>query len=198
MEYVIYGLIWLLFLSLIIALIFVVAGAKGKQSKSTSVETVDQHNWRVGKKFSFYYIEKAAGTGKGVDVVLSVGKYDIAIDKIVIKGSSSIVAYQWFTGATVDRDSGDSVYEIPLNELVESSSDVRLLIDPTVTAGAWVAVLDTINIFGMVASFNRTRMDENVITRKIAFKAYSTNMLKIVNNGSGTPDVEILIDFEVL
>lgn len=164
---------------------------------ATATVSQNESSWINGRKFSFYYIKKSLGNQEVIDIVLSVGKWDIAIDGLDFEGNSSIIKYQWFRGATVDRESGLRINEIPLNENILSTSDVYLLINPTVT-GSWIPVLDPLFAYGMAASFNRVKMYEEIISRKIAFKANSTNMLRITNEDGTLPDFVFKVYFETM
>lgn len=170
-----------------------------KHQNTESNDSMDWHQWNKGKKFSYYYVDKNFSDDSVISLVLVVGNKDIAIDKIALKGDFSSITWTWSSGDNVDidLDSGVIIREIPLNITVNSSSGATLLINPSFT-GTWLDEVQDVRIYGMEGALNRVVAYDEIITRKIAFKANSNHRLLITNQYIGATYLEARIYFEIL
>lgn len=167
---------------------------------STMVESIDDHNWRMGKEFSFTYLERPLRTGASeLHLVIAVGSKNIAIKSLRIEGTSSIIEWQLFTGSSVDRETGTEITEIRMNTTVNFSSDVKLLLDPTIIDIGTSPMLGMSESVGVTDTFSRSRIHEDLITTKLALLKNTDNILKIKNIDSNTTrSLLVVITFAVI
>jgi len=166
---------------------------------STSVETQKEKSFRDGKTFTYYDIKlgEIPDAPDKMKLVLVVGKHAIAIDKLAIKGNSAWIKWSLHTGGDVDMLTGTELNATPLNVTEEYDHDTMCIIDPD-TSGAWVELYNDIPIYGVEGAKSYTIMNEEILTRKMAFPAYSTHMLDLENNDAACTHIEVIIDFEVM
>lgn len=174
------------------------------QPNSTMVESIDEHNWRLGKVFTLYYLEKPLRTPSGpeagiLNLVLSVGNKNIAIKSLRLEGVTSNVYWQFFMNSEFDDQTGTEFFEIPMNATVTSSSGVRLFLDPTITSQGVSPTSGMAESAGVADTYQRPRMNEDLITTKLALLKNTNHILKIQNiDGVAGRSLLVTITFVVM
>ncbi len=163
---------------------------------STSVETNDEYNWRVGKKFALYHLDFNTVVVGSRFLVLKVGAKSVAIDKIEIKGNSAWLKWSWYTG-DLTVSGGTEINELPMNPNVDSSSGAKLYLNPVIS-GPLMPIYENVPIYGDVGANAYTIMNSRVVDRKVGFKPNTYHVFKIENIDESASHIDVLIDFEVL
>lgn len=162
----------------------------GVEQKATSVETVDQQNWRLGKKGSIFYYGHNIGPTGSFDIVIFTKNKNIMLESIEISGSSGFLTFWWHSNPTVTYGTGERIQEIKSNETVDFDLGVEFYLNPTVIDYG-SSTFDGIDVPGYVANTSFYDMKSKVLDNNMAIKSNSIHILKFQNKHLNANNVNI-------
>lgn len=147
---------------------------------STSVETVNEYNWRVGKKFSYFHYVHNVDKDTVLTFAFITGDRSVKITSFKVFSSSSLVTWSWFPNATMDDGTGAEIQVLPLNSTVLSKSGTSLFLDPD-NVNFGTALFASIDIVGVEVKPLKYKLEDFIISEGLAINQNSLNILRITN-----------------
>lgn len=160
----------------------------------TTIETMDEANWRLGNNFTYFYAGKSIQPEQIIHLAICAGNDNIVLNKIEFTGDTSLITYTWYANSNVTVPSGTPIIEIPLNEIVNSSSGSQLLLNPTISDVGTQVVNGDIDAIGMIAARSRMRLQKTILTKNLTIPKNTNHIIKIRNRDPEQKNINVMIN----
>lgn len=165
-------------------------------------ETDDQNDFKNGRKFSCYFYTTNIIENDSFELAFVTGEKNVKITRLEIVGTSSFITWYWFANSQVTKDpSEDNVLEIPLNQTVQLSSDVQLMVNPTVVTPG-VALNSGVDSMGEPSIGNMYKLLDVLIDEDFATPKNTCNRFAVQNRHSlgdqGKANIGVKVSYSVM
>lgn len=138
------------------------------------VKNLEEVCWDDGNEFVHIYHDQEAIKDKTYKFILCTGDADVIIKDIWLGGSSSLLTYNVYENTVLDKNTGTEITEIPFNSRVESTSKIKILLDPNITTLGNRLFAQDLDSVGMIAAGGLSKQDEPLLSNKF-FMAKNSN-----------------------